>query len=200
MDEYENLWCNRLLDELRRSPMTTPFRAPVDPVRDHAANYFQIVTNPMDFGTMKKKLHSGQYQSIDQFTDDIKLICSNAKLFNGETSMFGLICDDILKLVEKHLKEKCSNLDEEWFNTLKKHQKALEEHIQNAPPEVSFVPAIALPEGFNQDELTDEQKAKINEVIPKFKDEPLKNIWSFLNRGERTKVLQIIGNEIKIEM
>jgi hypothetical protein len=49
----------------------------------------------MDLGTVRKKLADGQYQTVQQFMDDIHLVCDQAILFNGERSMFGFIATDV---------------------------------------------------------------------------------------------------------
>jgi len=58
------------------------FHFAVDPVRDGIPHYADIVTEPMDLGTVKKKLMSGQYENEEQMSADINLTFSNAMLFN----------------------------------------------------------------------------------------------------------------------
>jgi hypothetical protein len=106
LTEFGKTWCTKLLTDLAKWPITAPFRVPVDPERDGAPTYRQIVTHPMDFQTMRKKLGSSEYRSVQEFIDDIQLICDNAKLFNGVNSMYGLICDDVMAEVQKQFSEK----------------------------------------------------------------------------------------------
>jgi hypothetical protein len=99
----------------------------------------------MDFHTMKKKLNGSEYKSVQEFIDDIQLICDNAKLFNGATSLYALICDDIMAEVHRQYSEKPNSMDEEWYKSLFKATQALEEHLRGAPEEIarlrSFTPA-----------------------------------------------------------
>ncbi|WAR57083.1 hypothetical protein PtB15_8B128 [Puccinia triticina] len=48
--------CQNLLKKLARNQFSQPFRKPVDPIRDSAPNYFNIISTPMDFKTMGLKL------------------------------------------------------------------------------------------------------------------------------------------------
>lgn len=38
-------------------------------------DYYEIIKNPMDFGTMRAKLHEGMYQNLQQFE-----VCFSPKL------------------------------------------------------------------------------------------------------------------------
>ncbi|KAJ7070580.1 hypothetical protein C8F01DRAFT_1106921 [Mycena amicta] len=58
------------------------FLHPVDPIRDNAPNYFAVVKNPMDLGTMSQKLEQGQYVDRFDFQADFRLMMKNAKLYN----------------------------------------------------------------------------------------------------------------------
>lgn len=50
-------------------------------------SYFSIVKKPMDLETIKIKNEENQYASISQFISDMKLIFTNAKLFNDKRSI-----------------------------------------------------------------------------------------------------------------
>ncbi|SJK86542.1 Bromodomain-containing protein 1 [Babesia microti strain RI] len=53
-----------------------------------APDYYRIIKNPMDFETMLKKLDAKQYNDFNDFVDDIRLIVSNAKLYNAQNTIF----------------------------------------------------------------------------------------------------------------
>lgn len=192
MNPYDYNYCQKLLNEYFDAPMTKLLRAPVDPVKDQCPNYLNIVKEPMDFGTMKKKLKANQYDSIDSFYNDIALICKNAKLFNGETSMFGMIANDIMAKADAWKAQKCSCVEEEWFSAVKKGAKELHDHLIDAPPTVSFYEPINLPDGFTIDSLSEENKEKIAPLIKPFKIEELVDKWPFIKNSTRLEVLDII--------
>ena len=41
------------------------FQSPV--TREEAPNYYKVITQPMDFSTMKRKIHKQQYKLFDVF-------------------------------------------------------------------------------------------------------------------------------------
>ncbi|RDB25280.1 hypothetical protein Hypma_007354 [Hypsizygus marmoreus] len=58
-----------------------PFLKPVS--RADAPDYYDVIANPMDFGTMLKKVKSKQYKSKREFKDDLDLIWSNCYTYNA---------------------------------------------------------------------------------------------------------------------
>ena len=68
------------------------FHKPVDPEELGIPDYPQIIKNPMDFSTIKKKLSNNLYTNFKQFNDDIKLTFDNCFLYNGANTSVGLSC------------------------------------------------------------------------------------------------------------
>ncbi|KAG7393727.1 hypothetical protein PHYPSEUDO_004490 [Phytophthora pseudosyringae] len=69
-----------------------PFNFPVDMSLKGLEDYAQLIKNPMDLGTIKKKIDSGGYEGPDgyeKFAEDIRLVWDNAVLYNGEESEVG---------------------------------------------------------------------------------------------------------------
>ena len=46
--------------------------------------YHQIITKPMDLGTVKKKIDTLEYRSRKECLDDIQLVWENAMKFNAK--------------------------------------------------------------------------------------------------------------------
>ncbi|KAL2328853.1 hypothetical protein Fmac_022280 [Flemingia macrophylla] len=70
--------CNRILYDKR-------FNAFHYPVSDEdAPNYRSIIQNPMDMATILQHVDNGDYITCAAFMQDINLIVSNAKAYNGE--------------------------------------------------------------------------------------------------------------------
>ncbi|KAI0691165.1 hypothetical protein C8T65DRAFT_699820 [Cerioporus squamosus] len=74
--------CKNALKKLQEHKKALLFWQPVDPVRDKAPNYFDIIKSPMDLGTMGAKLKQGQYKNRFEFEADFKLMINNAKTYN----------------------------------------------------------------------------------------------------------------------
>jgi hypothetical protein len=56
------------------------FLRPVDPLRDMCADYFSVIKEPMDFGTIRKKM--SKYANKAEFLADVDLVFTNCKTFN----------------------------------------------------------------------------------------------------------------------
>ena len=51
------------------------FSSPVDPVKHNLKDYFDIIKRPMDLGTIKKRLDSGNvYRTFKSFAEDVRLV------------------------------------------------------------------------------------------------------------------------------
>lgn len=73
------------LDRLTASPHAEPFLYPVDP--QVAPGYEEMIKNPMDLSTVRKRLKSGFYKgSASLFLSDIKLIWQNCLEYNESKS------------------------------------------------------------------------------------------------------------------
>ncbi|OAF71810.1 hypothetical protein A3Q56_00430 [Intoshia linei] len=65
--------------------LSEPFM--VIPSKKDLPDYYDIVENPIDFKTIKKRIHEGCYKSINDIESDIMLLCQNAQTFNMEGSL-----------------------------------------------------------------------------------------------------------------
>ncbi|OAY51915.1 ATPase family AAA domain-containing protein At1g05910 isoform X1 [Manihot esculenta] len=70
--------CNRILYDKRFSA----FHYPV--TDEDAPNYRTIIQNPMDLATLLQRVDCGQYITCSAFLQDIDLIVTNAKMYNGD--------------------------------------------------------------------------------------------------------------------
>lgn len=75
-----------VIDALQRRDTNELFAEPVDP--QEVEDYYEIIEEPMDFGTMRAKLHEGLYKSLEQFERDALLIPRNAMHFNSSTTVY----------------------------------------------------------------------------------------------------------------
>ncbi|OPJ87691.1 CREB-binding protein isoform A [Patagioenas fasciata monilis] len=87
----------------RQDPESLPFRQPVDPQLLGIPDYFDIVKNPMDLSTIKRKLDTGQYQEPWQYVDDVWLMFNNAWLYNRKTSRVYKFCTKLAEVFEQEI-------------------------------------------------------------------------------------------------
>ncbi|KAG7485366.1 CREB-binding protein isoform X2 [Solea senegalensis] len=87
----------------RQDPESLPFRQPVDPLLLGIPDYFDIVKNPIDLSTIKRKLDTGQYQEPWQYVDDVWLMFNNAWLYNRKTSRVYKYCSKLAEVFESEI-------------------------------------------------------------------------------------------------
>lgn len=142
MNEFEKRKCVELTTKMWNKDLCRPFRDKVDPERDGAPGYFNIIKRPMDLGTIKKKLNANEYKSIEQWAEDVNLVWSNAKLYNNEGTLINLIAQELEQWFSKKLRKLPRNKDEEWMINLQKSSKTLTRLSQHPP--ASIVPKYVL--------------------------------------------------------
>ena len=72
------------------------FHKPVDPEELEIPDYFDVVTKPMDFSTIKQKLALNQYHGgLQEFIEDVNLTFDNCIKYNGEDSSVGKMCKTV---------------------------------------------------------------------------------------------------------
>ncbi|XP_040468858.1 tyrosine-protein kinase BAZ1B isoform X3 [Falco naumanni] len=110
--------CEEILSKLIKYRFSWPFREPV--TTEEAEDYFEVISNPMDFQTMQSKCSCGNYRSVREFLSDIKQVFSNAERYNRNGSHV-LSCLEkteqcLIDMVHKHLpghtyaRRKCQKL------------------------------------------------------------------------------------------
>ncbi|KAH0793171.1 Bromodomain containing protein [Histomonas meleagridis] len=123
-----------------------PFIDKVDPDRDGAKGYFDIIKSPMDLTTIKKKLSGNKYASIEEWKHDVNQIWENAMVYNDEGTLLYLIAKEMkLWFNRKYIKIPI-NKDEDWILSLTKTSKKLYD-LSLLPPSTiaTFHPPTALP-------------------------------------------------------
>ncbi|KAF2661616.1 hypothetical protein K491DRAFT_420008 [Lophiostoma macrostomum CBS 122681] len=81
---YESM--EKVLMELKAGEHAHPFLQRVN--KREAPDYYSVIKQPMDIGTMMKKLKQLQYKSKKDFVDDLMLIWSNCLRYNADPSHF----------------------------------------------------------------------------------------------------------------
>ncbi|XP_011096463.1 transcription factor GTE9-like isoform X3 [Sesamum indicum] len=82
IDSNLKIQCGNVLKELMNHPDGWIFSEPVDPVKLNIPDYFSVISEPMDLGTIKRKLEGNMYFGAEEFAADVRLTFSNAMLYN----------------------------------------------------------------------------------------------------------------------
>jgi bromodomain-containing factor 1 len=102
-------FCQTVMKELQKKihePYSYPFLHPVDAVALNIPDYYKIIKNPMDLGTIDTKLKEQQYTSADEFYADVKMIFKNCYKYNGIDSPVSALAKQLEKVFDKKWLEK----------------------------------------------------------------------------------------------
>ena len=103
IDLMESL--NKILKVIKKKDDYGVFLVPVD--TNIVTDYALIIKNPMDFGTMQKKIDTKKYKSISEFQNDFELVIKNAKIYNAPETIYYRSAEKISKigsrLIEKEI-------------------------------------------------------------------------------------------------
>ncbi|KAH6834914.1 DNA-binding bromodomain-containing protein [Perilla frutescens var. hirtella] len=91
-----------ILDRLQKKDTYGVFSEAVDP--DELPDYFDIIKQPMDFGTVRKKLDNGSYKYLEELEGDVFLICSNAMQYNASDTVYYRQARTIQELAKRDFK------------------------------------------------------------------------------------------------
>ncbi|KAB5532118.1 hypothetical protein DKX38_018788 [Salix brachista] len=102
--------CETLLNRLMAHQFGWIFSTPVDVVKMNIPDYFTIIKHPMDLGTVKSRIISGEYSSPLGFAADVRLSFANAMKYNPPGNDFhfmavtlGKYFEDRWKVIEKKI-------------------------------------------------------------------------------------------------
>ena len=91
----------RLMQQLWRTSQAQIFHNPVDPHRLGIPDYFDVIKEPMDFGTIKQRLIHGKYFRMQEVIRDIEKCFENCLTYNGEDSPAGQSCMKVMREYKK---------------------------------------------------------------------------------------------------
>jgi Bromodomain len=97
----------RMMMQLCKHNLAYIFQEPVDPKKLNIPDYFDIIKQPMDFGTAKAKLNSNQYLKFQDFLFDVNLVFENCITYNGENSQVSGMCKVIREEFNKIYYQLC---------------------------------------------------------------------------------------------
>ena len=89
-----------IIDMLMRRPDSADFREPLDWRGLGLNDYPTVIEKPMDLATVKQNIKG--YRTIHNCADDIRLIWSNCKKYNGEGSVYYSLADSLSKIFEEY--------------------------------------------------------------------------------------------------
>lgn len=107
----------QLLSALQSCSASWPFLSPVN--GDEVHDYYDVIKEPMDLGTMESKLEKDQYENVEDFVKDVLLLVRNCKRYNAETTPYAKAANKLEKELWRKVKEvpEWSYLEPDNFET-----------------------------------------------------------------------------------
>eukprot|EP00252_Welwitschia_mirabilis_P026150 TRINITY_DN8441_c0_g2_i1.p1 TRINITY_DN8441_c0_g2~~TRINITY_DN8441_c0_g2_i1.p1 ORF type:complete len:605 (-),score=109.45 TRINITY_DN8441_c0_g2_i1:487-2301(-) len=105
--------CSSLLSRLMKHKHSWVFNTPVDYVGLGLHDYLTIIKQPMDLGTIKKKLHENQYSGPNEFAADVRLTFNNAMTYNPQGHDVHIMAEQLLQIFEEKWKPIYEKYEEE---------------------------------------------------------------------------------------
>lgn len=119
-------FCKKLISSMIRDSSAGPFSAPVKELWAPGAipRYFDVITNPMDLRTVKKRLETSAYVTpskdgplayffeVDSFASDVCLVFRNAMVYNRRGDMLFNCAKALMEDFEKTLREQLPPIPE----------------------------------------------------------------------------------------
>lgn len=111
--------CSKLLNFTRsKIHYGVLFSTPVNPDTDNCPEYFNIVKQPMDLGTILNKIYLDIYKNSKDFWIDIGLVWKNCLKFNTEENSDLRVLGLTLRECSIFLYDQWYHLNEERYNKL----------------------------------------------------------------------------------
>lgn len=102
------------MDKITKYNISKMFLQPVDPVRDECSDYLTIIKKPMDLGTVRKKLETDQYSSVEQWKDDMNLIWTNTVTYNGQKALISVLAKTLQTIFKSLTTYLSSDEESDW--------------------------------------------------------------------------------------
>lgn len=104
--------CGTLLRKLMVHKFGWVFNTPVDIVKLNIPDYFKVIKNPMDLGTIKRKLETDVYSNPREFAADVRLTFANAMTYNPPGNDVHIMAVQLNKIFEEKWRAIGSKLPE----------------------------------------------------------------------------------------
>lgn len=116
LSEVQKGRCKAVMDEISKRAISRMFNNPVDP--ELYPNYKEIVSKPMDLGTVNKKLDDNQYSTVAEWKADVELIWSNSLVYNKSNPLLTTITKEMQDVYNKQIEFLTDDIKHDWNQKL----------------------------------------------------------------------------------
>jgi hypothetical protein len=149
-------------------------------------DYPQIVKKPMDLGHIKRKIEKGEYATLHDAAQDVRLVWDNCKAYNADGSDFFILADNLSKTFEekyaKLLKElkmddKGSSIPEPSIEDKKKFAKSLYKITKEELGKVIIDLDTICPDAITKNNTEDQVEINVDNISP----EAFQKVMEYVN-------------------
>ncbi|OHS99338.1 Bromodomain containing protein [Tritrichomonas foetus] len=131
--DFQKQRCLKVMDKIQKYHISRMFSQPVNPTTDNCPDYFSKITSPMDLGTARKKLDNNEYETVEQWKEDMELIWNNAFTYNGPKALISLLAKEIQTIFRDLTVNFSSDADADWNSQFEKLKSEINSIIKTAP-------------------------------------------------------------------
>ena len=135
--------CVQITQKMMKWPICMPFIEMVDPERDGAPRYFEIIQEPMALSVVLQKLHENKYETIKDWKNDVNLIWSNARAYNGEDTLITYMAMEASRWFDEKTKDFPTTPEEEWTAKMQNATNKLLHVLEHPPADLDHNGTIA---------------------------------------------------------
>jgi hypothetical protein len=121
-------WILDITEKIARLPIARSFAEPVNPAE--IPQYSQTIKHPMWLQLVLERIRGGQYQTVEQWKQEMNLIWRNAKLFNTDDTIYYRMADELEAIFRRKAEHIPRTETEEWVLKLRKAQSRLADLVK----------------------------------------------------------------------
>jgi hypothetical protein len=156
LPKFQQAKCLELTEKMINWPICSPFVELVDPVRDYAPEYFDIIKEPMALNEVKRKLTANEYDTVQAWERDVNLIWKNAKTYNGEKTLFTHMATEASLWFNQKMKRFPSTQEEDWVGRIQRASRRLVAVLSHPPTELDPNGKLSAMAGSDNDNWPDD--------------------------------------------
>lgn len=195
--------CGALLAKLMKHTYGWVFNTPVDVKGLGLHDYYTIIRNPMDLGTVKSRLSKNWYKTPKEFAEDVRLTFNNAMTYNPKGQDVHFMAEQLLQIFE----ERWPSIEAEFahlsympppkkflpvdMRTLERSDSTVHQmSVDSRPRPVNHAPHVSRPvalqkpkaKDLNKRNMTFEEKQKLSTNLSNLPGEKLDNIVQIIKK------------------
>ncbi|KAI9060785.1 hypothetical protein FKP32DRAFT_1595107 [Trametes sanguinea] len=122
----------KLIAQIKKKDDYAFFLQPVDPAQ--VPGYADVISRPMDLGTMTTKVEKGKYRSLEEFASDLRLVTTNAKTFNPPGTIYYTEAERIEQYALDHIAKAAATVIEyetDWNIEIEKDEDPVNVNVDD---------------------------------------------------------------------